>query len=152
MDGVVENYVMSAWRAQGSAGRDQERAMSFGSFFSSPSARVTIPPWISSAPSECPRLKRADFHLIQSLKYSAGKHSMFLTSHDIVKLTGYNRPSAQIRWLLRRNGWRLTALTMHSGARLCTDQMRRLRPVANLKAAHGLFQRTIRFRHALMLS
>ncbi len=39
--------------------------------------------------------------------YSAGEHSMFLTSQDIVKLTGYNRPSAQIRWL-RRNGWRFT--------------------------------------------
>jgi Domain of unknown function (DUF4224) len=41
------------------------------------------------------------------VQFSADEHLMFLTSHDIVKLTGYSRPSAQIRWL-RRNGWRFT--------------------------------------------
>ena len=32
---------------------------------------------------------------------------MFLTAPDIERLTGYRRPSAQIRWL-RRHGWRAT--------------------------------------------
>jgi hypothetical protein len=32
---------------------------------------------------------------------------MFLTPQELQRLTGYARPSAQIRWL-RRNGWRFT--------------------------------------------
>jgi hypothetical protein len=32
---------------------------------------------------------------------------MFLTSQEVQRLTGYFRPSAQIRWL-RRNGWRFS--------------------------------------------
>jgi hypothetical protein len=32
---------------------------------------------------------------------------MFLTSQEVQRLTGYVRPSAQIRWL-RKNGWRFT--------------------------------------------
>ncbi len=32
---------------------------------------------------------------------------MYLTSQEVQRLTGYVRPSAQIRWL-RKNGWRFT--------------------------------------------
>jgi len=32
---------------------------------------------------------------------------MFLTTQEIQRLTGYVRPSAQMRWL-RKNGWRFT--------------------------------------------
>jgi hypothetical protein len=32
---------------------------------------------------------------------------MFLSASDIETLTGYQRPSAQVRWL-RRHGWRFT--------------------------------------------
>lgn len=32
---------------------------------------------------------------------------MFLTRAELERLTGYQRPSAQVRWL-RRHGWRIT--------------------------------------------
>lgn len=32
---------------------------------------------------------------------------MFLTPKEITALTGYERPSAQVRWL-RNNGWKIT--------------------------------------------
>jgi hypothetical protein len=32
---------------------------------------------------------------------------MFLSAADLETLTGYQRPSAQVRWL-RRHGWRFT--------------------------------------------
>ena len=41
---------------------------------------------------------------------------------------------------------------MVSFTRLCTDQMSRFRPVADLKAAYDLLQHAIGLRHALVLS
>lgn len=38
---------------------------------------------------------------------------MFLTAADLVTLTGYQRPSAQVRWL-RRHGWRFTVNALGS--------------------------------------
>jgi hypothetical protein len=32
---------------------------------------------------------------------------LFLTAADLIALTGYQRPSAQVRWL-KRHGWRFT--------------------------------------------
>lgn len=43
-------------------------------------------------------------------------------------------------------------LAMLSVPGLCTDQMSRFRPFANLKAAHGLLEQPIRLGHTFMLS
>jgi hypothetical protein len=50
---------------------------------------------------------------------------MFLKTEDIVKLTGYIRASAQIRWL-RRNGWRFTVNALREPVVATAESQRKL--------------------------
>lgn len=55
----------------------------------------------------------------------AGRRLVFLSACDINRLTGYVRPSAQVRWL-RRNGYRFTVNALGAPVVAAAEAARKL--------------------------